>query len=138
MCDVATDNKRTLLGRIARSAWIGMGVACGIALTGLMGAAVWYSHGHGRSFIAVIVAINLLMLVPWQWRKLPKWLHASLAVARGFHWAVNLGFAMLGILMLFHAHAPRQALAFAIVSAMFVLWAGAARRLTQPVHSRQD
>lgn len=138
MSGVAADNTRILFGRIARSVWLGLGVACGIALTALLGAAAYHSHDQHRSFVYVIIAINILMLVPWQWRKLPEWLYASLAVARGFHWAINLGFAALGMLLLFHAHAPRRALAFAIVSVMFVLWAGAARRLTLPVHSRQD
>ena len=135
---VAEDRTQSVWRRIAGRALMWSGFASGVALTILLGYIAFMVHGHGRSLMLLMVGVNLLMLTPWQWRALPAWLYAGLAVARGFHWAVNLMFGSLGLLLLVHAGAPRRALAFGIVSMMFVLWAAAARRLTRHGAVAQD
>lgn len=142
MAGVAADGSqslvwRALVLRAAKSVLLWGGLASGVVLT-VLTAAAWFAPGRGHAVFAVLIILNILMLIPWVWRALPNWLYATLAVVRGFHWAVNIGLASLGLLMLLHASAPRRALAFAVVSMMFLLWASAARKVTLAVHCRQD
>lgn len=131
MRGAAVDGSRSALARLARRSLLWSGFASGIALTALMAYVASLTHGHGRVLLVVLLAVNIVMLTPWNWRTAPHWLCAALAVARGFHWAVHLVFAMLGLILLTHASSPRRALAFATMSLMFAAWAAAARLLTR-------
>jgi len=122
---------QSLPGRIAGRAVKWSGLGSGLVLTAVLAYIGVTMQGHGRSLLAVMVAANLLMLAFGAWRAFPVWLRAGLSVARGFHWTVNLMFGCLALVLLFHASSPKRALTLGIVSMMFVLWAAAARRLTQ-------
>lgn len=119
------------LARLARRALLWAGFGSGVALTAVLAFITPLTHGHGRVLMLVMLIVNIAMLTPWNWRTLPQSLCAFLAVLRGFHWVINLVFGLLGLLLLTHASSPRRALAYAALSLMFVLWAAAARRLTQ-------
>ena len=116
---------------LARQALFAIGLVSGVALTVTLTVLAWRTPHNGRVIMIVMIVMNLFMLMPAVWRALPGWLHTGLAVARGLHWVINLAFAGLGLLLLMHAQSPRRALALMALSLMFVLWAAAARRLTQ-------
>ena len=108
--------------------WSGFG--SGVALTALLAFIVPLVHGQSRAMLLIMLAVNVVMLLPWNWRTLPRPVCACLAILRGFHWAVNVVFGFVGLLLLPHAATPRRALAYAALSLMFVLWAAAGRRLS--------
>ncbi len=124
----AWDNSRT--HKIAHRLLLWSGLASGITLTLVLAFLARSTGTNARGLILLMVAVNIIMLVPWRWQSMPQWLYAPMAVARGFHWIVNLMFGGFGLLLLTHAGAPRRAIAFAVLSLMFVLWAAAARRFT--------
>jgi hypothetical protein len=116
--------------KLAHRALLWSGLASGIALTLVLAFLARSTQANTRGLILLMVAVNIVMLIPWKWQSLPQWAHAPLAIARGFHWIVNLMFGGFGLLLLAHAGAPRRAVAFGVLALMFVLWAAAARRLT--------
>ena len=117
-------------GKVIQKVMLYSGFASGIVLTVMLGAVAWLAPGHYRPLLLVMIVGNIFMMVPWHRWTMPQWFNAGLAIARGFHWVVNLIFASLGLLLLTHAGHPKRALAFGALALMFVLWAGAARRLT--------
>lgn len=117
--------------KLARKALLWSGLGSGIALTLVFAFLARSTHANTRGLIFIMIAINLAMLVPWKWQSLPQWLHAPFGIARGFHWVINLMFGCFGLLLLTHAGQPKRAVAFGVLSLMFVLWAAAARRLTR-------
>ncbi len=130
MSSFADSWKSSIAHKIAHKALLWGGMASGVALTLALVFVARSAGAHTRGLILAMVAINIVMLVPWSFRTMPHWLYAALAIARGFHWVVNLMFACFGLLLLAHAGEPRRAVAFGILSLMFVMWAAAARRLT--------
>jgi hypothetical protein len=116
--------------KIAHRLLLWSGMASGLTLTLVLAFMARSTGEHTRGLILLMVLVNILMMVPWQWKSMPQWLYAPMAIARGFHWIVNLMFGCFGLLLLAHAGAPRRAIAFGVLSMMFVLWAAAARRLS--------
>ena len=106
------------------------GLVCGLTLTCTMAYAALFARTPCRSLLIVMIAANLLMMVPWHLLPMPQWFEAGLAIARGFHWVVNLMFASFGLFLLTHAGQPRRAMEFGAIALMFALWAAAARRIT--------
>jgi hypothetical protein len=127
---IAETWKTSTTHKIAHKALVWGGMASGIAITMALMFVSRSAPGNTRGLIFAMVAINIVMLIPWSFKSMPQWLYASLAIARGFHWVVNLMFACFGLLLLAHAGEPRRAIAFGLLSLMFVMWAAAARRLT--------
>ena len=116
--------------KVAHKLLLWSGMASGIALTLVLAFMARSTGANARGLILLMVGVNIIMLVPWKWQSMPQWLYAPMAIARGFHWIVNLMFGGFGLLLLAHAGAPRRAIAFGVLSLMFVLWAAAARRFT--------
>ena len=130
MSSIAETWKTSFAHKVAHKALLWGGMASGVALTLALAFVARSTGAHTRGLILAMVAINIVMLVPWSFRTMPQWLYAGLAIARGFHWVVNLMFAGFGLLLLAHAGEPHRAVAFGVLSLMFVMWAAAARRLT--------
>ena len=128
-CDKATDEPGKT-GGLVHMALLAGGLASGVALTVLLSVVAYYAQGHNRALVLILIVGNLFVMVPWHLRTMPQWFDAGLAIARGFHWIVNLIFASLGLLLLSHAGQPKRALAFGTLALMFVLWARTARWLT--------
>jgi FtsH-binding integral membrane protein len=122
--------KTSFAHKVAHKALIWSGMASGIAITLALAFIARTAAVHTGGLIYAMIAVNIVMLVPWSFRTMPEWLYGGLAMARGFHWIVNLMFAGFGLLLLAHAHELRSAIAFGGLSIMFALWAAAARRLT--------
>lgn len=130
MSTIAETWKTSFAHKIARKVLLWSGMGSGVAITVALAFMARSTASHTRGLIFAMIAINIVMLIPWSLRTMPQWLYAALAIARGFHWVVNLMFACFGLLLLAHAGAPRNAVAFGVLSLMFALWAAAARRLT--------
>lgn len=120
----------SLTHRVAHRGLMWLGLACGVTLTAVLAFLAHSAGANARVLIVAMIATNVVMIVPWNWSALPRWASTGIAIARGFHWIVNLMFAFFGLIMLMHADDPRRAIAFGVLSMMFALWAAAARRLT--------
>ncbi len=130
MSSIAETWKTSFAHKVAHKALVLGGMASGIAITLALAFVAGSAPAHTGGLIYAMIAVNIVMLVPWSFRTMPQWLYASLAIARGFHWIVNLMFAGFGLLLLAHSNELRNAIAFGMLSFMFALWAAAARRLT--------
>jgi hypothetical protein len=127
---IAETWKTSIAHKVAHKLLVGSGMASGIALTLALAFVARSAPLHTGGLIYAMITVNIIMLIPWSFRTMPQWLYATLAIARGFHWIVNLMFAGFGLLLLAHAAELRSALAFGLLSFMFAVWAAAARRLT--------
>ena len=108
------------------------GLVCvvGVVLTGLLIVVAVLAQGSHWGLVIAMVVANIFMMVPWHVWPMPRWFEALLAIARGFHWIVNILSALLGVVLLTHTGHPKPAMVLASLAIMFTLWASAARRLT--------